>query len=245
MKNIGTGEKILNLGCSDGYYDNFLAKKYKKVIGFEINEKDITIAKQNKLAKNIEYVLGNGKKLPFENNYFDTIICVDVLEHIKNDDALILEIYRVLSKNGTLIITTPHENFPFSYDPINWILKHFRIHLPIGLWGFGHFRLYTVKKLSEKLLSHKLKPIKVSYMLHFFCGIFENYYLVNIMQIFTKSDPNNQSKKSNKMMIKGLLEKEPPKLLQKIRDTIMNVDYLLSKKSKKSVGIMIVAKKCK
>lgn len=243
MKHAGTGNTLLNLGCSDGYYDNFLAKKYNKVVGFEINEKDLMIARQNKKEKNIEYILGNGKKLPFKNNSFDTIICVDVLEHVKEDNKLISEIHRVLKINGRIIITVPHENFPFSNDPINFSLRLFKKHIPIGLWGFGHCRLYSVSELSKKLKKYNLQPIKKSYMLHFFCGIFENYYIINILQVFTKSDPKNQEKKNNKLMVKKLLFKEPPKILQAVRDTIMKCDNLLFKNSKKSLGIMIVAKK--
>ena len=242
IANLGSGDKILNLGCGDGYYDPFLLKKFKNVVGLDVNKDDLTIAKNNNRSKNISYFLGDGEKLSFKSSSFDAVICVDVLEHVKFDDKIIKEISRVLKNKGTLIVTVPNSQFPFTYDPINAFLGLFKVHIPIGLWGFGHFRLYSSGGLSKKLADNGLKPIKIEHMLHSFCGLFENYYLVNLFQIFTKSDPRNQTEK-NKFMVKSLLNKQPPKLLAGIRDLIIDVDSWLFKNRKTSLGILIKARK--
>ena len=46
-------------------------------------------------------------KLRFESNKFDCVISVDSFEHFPDDKKVINEVYRVLKKNGTLIIYTP------------------------------------------------------------------------------------------------------------------------------------------
>ncbi len=56
----------------------------------------------------IDYRLGYGDRLPFENETFEVVYCCDVLEHIPNWDAVIGEIARVLKQNGV-----------FFYDTIN------------------------------------------------------------------------------------------------------------------------------
>jgi SAM-dependent methyltransferase len=76
--------------------------------------------------KNIEYISGDrfepGYSYPtgtikmdilnidFPSNYFDLIICNHVLEHIKDDDRAISEIYRVLKNGGKAILQVPYTN---------------------------------------------------------------------------------------------------------------------------------------
>ena len=48
---------------------------------------------------------------------------MEVLEHVKNIDKVLIEIERVMKPNGHTIITFPSNNFPVTYDPINFIMK--------------------------------------------------------------------------------------------------------------------------
>jgi SAM-dependent methyltransferase len=57
--------------------------------------------------------------LPFESGSFDSVLLSDVLEHIRKPEKLITEIYRILKKDGVLIMNVPyyyclHEE-PFDY----------------------------------------------------------------------------------------------------------------------------------
>ena len=45
--------------------------------------------------------------MPFEDNFFDLILCNHVLEHVDNDKKAMQELYRVLNKNGTAILQVP------------------------------------------------------------------------------------------------------------------------------------------
>lgn len=47
---------------------------------------------------------------PFENNYFDEIIAINVLEHIENPVRVIEELHRITTKNGKVIIRVPYYN---------------------------------------------------------------------------------------------------------------------------------------
>lgn len=49
-------------------------------------------------------------ELPIEDNRVDVILCLDPIEHVKEDDKLIKKIYRVLKKDGKVILTTPMQN---------------------------------------------------------------------------------------------------------------------------------------
>jgi len=108
--------RVLDIGC--GAFPFFLVntnfnEKYgvdsivhKKDFGKSIVLKSLDIEKE---------------KLPFKNNYFDTVVMLAVFEHIDpNRLKFVLdEAYRVLTKNGVFIITTPS---PWS-DNILWFLS--------------------------------------------------------------------------------------------------------------------------
>lgn len=79
-------------------------------------------------------------KLPFRSNSFDLIICFHVLEHVKDDNKAMRELYRVLSKGGiALIQSTVFRDLPQTYEDL-------RITTPKGrLKAFGqddHVRKY-------------------------------------------------------------------------------------------------------
>jgi len=53
--------------------------------------------------------------LPFKNNVFDLVTAIEVLEHIKETQLVISEIYRVLKPKGFVFMTTP--------TPIDIVIK--------------------------------------------------------------------------------------------------------------------------
>jgi glycosyltransferase involved in cell wall biosynthesis/SAM-dependent methyltransferase len=103
-------------------------------------------------APRVTVVQGDSTALPFERESFDYVVCSEVLEHLDDDRLAAREMMRVLKPGGTLIITVPHANYPFNWDPINWVLqrltgKHIGGRTPVsGIW-YDHKRLYTRDQL--------------------------------------------------------------------------------------------------
>lgn len=102
---------ILDIGCGSKPYKNlFDARKY---IGIDIDKS----GHDNTNAPVDAYY--DGKKIPFSNEYFDSVVCFEVLEHVFNPDDFLKETYRVLKAGGSAIFTVPfiwdeHEQ-PFDY----------------------------------------------------------------------------------------------------------------------------------
>lgn len=63
----------------------------------------------------VEFVCGDATKLPFEHNTFDAVTMFDLLEHVSDDKAAIVEAFRVLKPGGYLLLSTPNENWRFPY----------------------------------------------------------------------------------------------------------------------------------
>jgi SAM-dependent methyltransferase len=104
FKNISQYSKYINgvtldIGCgSKPYKDIFSSEKY---IGM-----DIEVSGHENSRNDID-VLYDGKKIPFDNDYFDSIVCFEVLEHVFNPDQFLKEANRVLKPGGSAIFTVP------------------------------------------------------------------------------------------------------------------------------------------
>lgn len=134
---------ILEVGCGTGNFTNQLSS-YGKVYGIDIRNNYIKCAR--KKAKHTIIGFGNIEtgKYFFKKKLFDTIICINVLEHIKNDNLAFKNIYGLLKKDGYLILLVPsHQSL---FGQIDKAIKH--------------FRRYDKKELIQKINSMGLEIIK-------------------------------------------------------------------------------------
>ena len=110
-------QNLLDVGCGNGH---LLAPfvSLQNCYGVDLEETSLLLAK----SKGITTYCTNLEReaIPFEPNFFDLIICSEVIEHVCNTDNLLNEINRVLKKNGYLILTFPNIN-----QPISWLAQIF------------------------------------------------------------------------------------------------------------------------
>lgn len=166
--------RILDAGCGRGFYLKLLSffDFPKKIIGVDLNEK--YLARAREITKDNTCVTVQKASLlalPFRNNFFDLIVCSEVLEHITEDALALKELHRVLKPGGTLVVTVPNKNFPFFWDPLNWILmRAFNTHVPKDIWWLAgiwadHKRLYTAKKLRHVISDARYQILDTTYCL--------------------------------------------------------------------------------
>ncbi|MCD4686064.1 MAG: class I SAM-dependent methyltransferase [Anaerolineae bacterium] len=144
---------ILDCACGRGFYLNM----YRYVsgcglVGLELDAGVIQKARRNVgHLPDITLTRGNIYHLPFPDAAFDGVILSEILEHIDDDVAGLREVWRVLKPGGVCAITVPNANYPFLWDPINWVLERVfgtRIQRgPLaGIWA-NHVRLYRHEQL--------------------------------------------------------------------------------------------------
>lgn len=176
------GEKILDLGCGTGYYLFLLSSLpvSLNLVGLDNDSKALEEARDS-LSKRIKFILSDCAKLPFKNKTFDKVVASEVLEHLQDDQKTLKEVSRILKPGGIFVISTPSINYPFLWDPINWILQHlFGTHIQkgffSGIWS-GHIRLYNKDNLENKFKKAGFKIEEVR-ELTYWCLPF-NHYIIN------------------------------------------------------------------
>jgi len=159
IKNAIKG-KILEVGPGNCIYLDNYTKISNNITLIEPTKKYFNyLKKKNRKNKkiNVKKNLNN-----LNNNYYDTIIYLDVIEHIENDKEEIKKAYKLLKKNGTLIICVPAFQFLYSlYDK-----------------KIGHFRRYSKNDFINLLKKCQIKNYNIRY---FDCIGFCLIFLSNLL----------------------------------------------------------------
>ena len=169
--------RLLDVGCGDKPYEYLFRPYVTEYIGIE-HEATFSETAASDRAKKPDY-LYDGRRLPFEDRSFDTILNVQVLEHTPHPAALVAEMARVLKDDGILILSAPfqfrlheepHDYFRYSPHGLRTLcrdagLEITEIHRQGGLWsGMAHklnnylaFRVARVGNLAQEMgkLSHE------------------------------------------------------------------------------------------
>ncbi len=136
-KSLVNNKIVLDIASGSGYGTKILASKAKYVYGVDVNQKAINYAKKMYNAKNIEYLVGDGEKIPLENDSVDLVTTFETIEHIKDYRKFLDEVSRVLKDEGMAIVSTPNDlefaegnHFhlhEFTYNELKGLLKkHFK-----------------------------------------------------------------------------------------------------------------------
>lgn len=119
--------KILDAGTGCGWFMRFAAEKGYDIVGIDIADK---VIKQNDWfgkvsGQKINIIKASIFFLPFKNNYFDSVIVSEILEHLESPHKALLETGRVLKKDGKLVLLIPGYSYILIYDKLLSLLDKF------------------------------------------------------------------------------------------------------------------------
>jgi ubiquinone/menaquinone biosynthesis C-methylase UbiE len=145
------GKKILDAGCGAGRECKVLAKKGAKVIGIDVSDRMIALAKERCKKLNVKFFVGDMGKTKFKENYFDMIITIFATMYKKNLKKLFREFKRILKKNGVLLIVVSHPIRKMIKYTKNYFErgKHWEIH--DGIKFFNYY--WTMEDYINTLIS--------------------------------------------------------------------------------------------
>ena len=144
------GKEVLDIGGGVGTAISFYIDKAERVVATELFENQVNI--MNKRFENYQYfkaIQADIMKDDFSAyDKFDTIILINVLEHIEDDRKALANMKKLLKDSGTIIICVPAMPGLYCYMDKN----------------VGHYRRYTKGELRVKEKRAELQVIEDKYM---------------------------------------------------------------------------------
>jgi len=116
-------KNILEVGSGTGFWLNLLHQVTDGVYGLDYSSGMIAQAKQQPAP--LKLARGTAIQLPYRNNSFELVYCVDAIHHFVNHQAFIAEAFRVLKPGGALAVIgfDPHE------ETTNWYIYNYFDHV--------------------------------------------------------------------------------------------------------------------
>lgn len=135
-----SGRRGLDLGADNGVISYLLRQKGGQWCSGDLDPHAVESIR-SVVADNVYQI--HEHSLPFPDGHFDIVVVIDLLEHVRDDQALIGEIARVLCPGGRVIINVPHAK--------RWaLLRPLRLALGLTDAWHGHVRPgYTLASLER------------------------------------------------------------------------------------------------
>jgi ubiquinone/menaquinone biosynthesis C-methylase UbiE len=171
-----TGDRLLDVGCGDGTYTRRFADGFKHVTAVDVEPDRLEVFRAETAgtaaAARIEIRQMPAEHLELDDESFDAVTTIEVLEHVRDLDATLSEIHRVLAPSGRFLITSPNRWFPFEthgfflfgkrrpprYGPfLPWIVPLHR--------RLADARSFTVPGLSKQIEAKGFRLIGVDYIM--------------------------------------------------------------------------------
>jgi methionine biosynthesis protein MetW len=161
------GKSVIDVGCGNAVFLKLLQHKYN-ISGIEVNKKRVTYC-NNILGKDI-VIQGNLEYgLPLEDNSYDTVVAMEILEHMDNPSQALRELTRISRKR--VIFTVPYDEkiqYTLCIHCVKWTPQ--TAHLHSFNWHNlsqlipENVKINTSYLLCNKLLTH-LAPVRNIYKL--------------------------------------------------------------------------------
>jgi 2-polyprenyl-3-methyl-5-hydroxy-6-metoxy-1,4-benzoquinol methylase len=143
---VGTGQRVLDVGCSSGYLARPLSELRNTIVGLELDPEAAGEAEafcERVLVGDLETM-----ELPLEPGSFDVVLCGDIVEHLRDPVAALGRLRPFLRPGGRLVVSTP--------NVANWAI---RLSLLGGRWRYtdrgildrSHTHLFTRATLGETI----------------------------------------------------------------------------------------------
>lgn len=113
---LPAGSRVLDLGCAFGFGSRMLTPRYE-TYGHDLNREYIERARRS--VRQAKFTHGPADKVPYPDNFFDGILLLDVLEHVRDEQPVLDEIYRLLRPGGRLILSVPNLGWLAGLDSLN------------------------------------------------------------------------------------------------------------------------------
>jgi SAM-dependent methyltransferase len=138
------GADMLEIGTGTGGMLHELLSRGLRAQGVEINQ--ALIEDSRRWYGDLPVQRVSGVTLPFADASFDVVLSFDVFEHIRDSDAHLREVSRVLKRGGRYLVQTPSKWPNTVFETIRW--------KSATRWRDDHCALHTPGQLGRRLEAH-------------------------------------------------------------------------------------------
>ena len=133
LNRLPAGARVLDLGCGTGHFADYIRRRGHHVVGIDPSTKMLAFARDN--FPDIEFIEGYANNLPFDDDYFDCVVSIEVLRYLDEPEVRkgYAEIRRVLRPGGVSVST--HVN-TFSTE---------------GFWVFYHLKRFVYRMSGREI----------------------------------------------------------------------------------------------
>lgn len=170
---------LVDIGCGEKPYESYFKEEGTCYYGTDF---PVTST-----SKNVDFY-SDAHYLPIKSNSCDTVLCTQVIEHVKDFFVVFEEISRILKPGGFLILTAPQE-WPLHKEPYDYY--RFTSHSLSYLSFYNGFNPELIKNkggfwmvMGQKLSTHIWKKIKLENPFSYFKYMFISP-MVALIQIFS------------------------------------------------------------
>ncbi len=154
--------RVLELGCAEGNFTEYLIREEYKVTAVDISEKAIERAKKKNLP-NAEFICEEMIKYVTNNDIsrFDVVLLMEVIYYLSKEKKveLLEQLHEKMNPEAKLLVSAPVKN------KHEMFLSEQRLLKKLGYKGFGRYKDYDGIILSSKGISGKLLEIIPTYRL--------------------------------------------------------------------------------
>ena len=127
VRDLAEGKDVLEIGCGAGLGLGYLARYTKKVVGGDIEAKNISLAKQYYNGRpNITIDLMDAHNLPLPDGGFDLVLLFETIYYLNNPAKCISEGFRVLKEGGVFVVCTVNKDWE-DFHPSPYTYKYFSV----------------------------------------------------------------------------------------------------------------------
>ena len=156
LSKISKENKVLEIGCGDGYGSNILANSGAEIVALDVDPQSIEYAKHKYSKNNLTFEVFDGSNIPFKDHSFDLILSFQVIEHVANIEIYCKNICRLIKPDGLILITTPNRTYRLTQDQLPWNPYHLTEYnentaKEIAKKYFPNYNIYSITASPEIL----------------------------------------------------------------------------------------------
>lgn len=147
-------KSVLDIGCASGYMSDKISQilPNSRVWGVDAYKEAVNFGKRK--YPHIKFKVADAHDLPFQDNFFDLVVCYETIEHVSNPLKMLKEMQRVLKKDGSAIVAMDSGNLLFRTIWFIWENTKGKV------WKNAHLNPFKHKNLEKLIIKSGFTILK-------------------------------------------------------------------------------------